>query len=70
MSENVTKPKSIEKRITELDQQTEWFYSDDFSLDQALEKYQAATKLAQEIDQDLTLLKNQVEVLADFTKSE
>lgn len=70
MSENATKPKSIEKRIAELDQQTEWFYSDDFSLDQALEKYQAATKLAQEIDQDLTLLKNQVEVLADFTKSE
>lgn len=70
MSENATKPKSIEKCIAELDQQTEWFYSDDFSLDQALEKYQAATKLAQEIDQDLTLLKNQVEVLADFTKTE
>lgn len=63
-----TANKSISNKITTLDQAVEWFYGDDFSLDQAVEKYRSATKLAQEIEQDLSELKNQVEVLADFTK--
>ena len=61
-------PNSISRKIAELDQAVEWFYSDEFTLDQALPKYQAAIKLSQSIEQDLSELKNQVEVLADFTK--
>ena len=60
--------KSISDKIATLDQAVEWFYGDDFTLDQAVKKYQSATKLAQEIEQDLSELKNQVEVLADFAK--
>ena len=63
-----TEPKSLNHKISQLDESIEWFYGEDFSLDQAIEKYQAATKLAQSIEQDLSELKNQVEVIADFTK--
>ena len=63
------KPDSVTAKIEQLDHEVEWFYGDDFQLDKAVEKYQAATKLATEIDQELTNLKNQVKVIADFTKS-
>ena len=63
-----TANKSISNKIATLDQAVEWFYGDEFTLDQAVEKYQSATKLAREIEQDLSELKNQVEVLADFAK--
>lgn len=66
MSQPATK--TLTHKIAQLDEAVAWFYGDDFSLDQALEKYQSATKLAQEIEDDLGELKNQVEVLADFTK--
>lgn len=63
------KTKSITQKIAELDKQVEWFYGDDFSLDQALSQYKSASQLASEIEQDLSELKNQVEVLEDFTKN-
>lgn len=64
----ITKP-TITEKLAQLDQAVEWFYSDDFSLDQALDKYQSAVKLAQETEKDLAGMKNKVEVLEDFTKS-
>lgn len=63
-----TKP-SLTEKLAQLDVDVEWFYGDDFSLDQALTKYQAAVDLATEVKTDLAELKNQVEVLEDFTKS-
>jgi len=63
------KYKTLNQKIEELDNQVEWFYSDDFKLDQATEKYKKATKLAKEIDVDLKNLKNEIEILAeDFSK--
>lgn len=60
---------SITAKINKLNQQVEWFYGEDFSLDQATAKYQAATKLAKEIESDLENLKNEIEVIEkDFTK--
>lgn len=67
-SSEATKP-TITEKLTQLDQAVEWFYSDDFSLDQALDKYQAAINLAKEAERDLAEMKNKVEVLEDFTKS-
>lgn len=61
-------PSTIEEKVRQLDEQVEWFYGDDFSLDQALKNYEQATKLANEIEHDLTELKNQVEVIADLAK--
>lgn len=59
---------TISHKLARLDEAIAWFHSDDFSLDQALPKYQAAADLAHEIEHDLAELKNQVSVIADLTK--
>ncbi len=60
---------SINDKIESLNQKIEWFYGDDFSLDQATTKYEEATKLAKDIEKDLNELKNKIELIAeDFTK--
>lgn len=62
--------KSLNEKIAELDNQVEWFYSDDFKLDEAVSKYKDAAKLAKDIEKDLNSLKNEIEVLTeDFSKS-
>jgi len=68
---NKTQPenRSISDKIAQLDHEIEWFYGEDFQLDQAVEKYQAASELADKIDRELGELRNQVEVVRDFTKS-
>lgn len=69
MSKVATKSKStISEKLSQLDEQIEWFYSENFSLDQALDKYKSAAQLTKEIEKDLSELKNQVEVIEDFTK--
>ena len=55
--------KSISEKMSELNKQVEWFYGDDFSLDQAAEKYEAAIKSAKDIKSDLETLKNKIEVI-------
>lgn len=62
-------PETISQKLARLDQAVAWFHSDDFSLDQALTKYQAAADLAHTIEHDLDELKNQVSVITDLTKS-
>lgn len=61
--------KSLNQKLKDLDKQVEWFYSDDFKLEKAAEKYREALKLSEEIEKDLKNLKNEIEVLSeDFTK--
>lgn len=61
--------KSLNSKISELDKQVEWFYSDEFELEQAVNKYKQALKLAKEIEKDLDELKNEIKVLnEDFSK--
>ena len=65
----MSEKKTINQKIEDLDKSTDWFYSDDFNLDEAVEKYKAAIKIAKELQKDLDDLKNEVEVLAeDFSK--
>ncbi|MBR0431942.1 exodeoxyribonuclease VII small subunit [Candidatus Saccharibacteria bacterium] len=65
-----TDDKTINQKIEQLNAEVEWFYGDDFSLDQATEKYQASIELAKEIESDLENLKNKITVLSeDFTKA-
>lgn len=69
MSKNVTSQKpTIAEKMEKLDSTVNWFYGEEFTLDKALEKYKAASNLADEISKDLEQLKNEVEVLEDFTK--
>ena len=61
--------KTISDKISELKTGVEWFYSDDFKLEEASEKYKALTALAKEIEGDLDGLKNEIEVIEkDFSK--
>ncbi|MBQ3432935.1 exodeoxyribonuclease VII small subunit [Candidatus Saccharibacteria bacterium] len=60
---------SLNQKIEKLDGQVEWFYSDDFKLEEATGEYKEAVGLAKEIEKDLKELKNEIEVLAeDFSK--
>ena len=61
---------SITDKINKLNELTQWFYSDEFSLDKAEQKYQEAVNLAKEIETDLDTLKNNIEVIdKNFAKS-
>ena len=61
--------KTIAQKIKELEMATEWFYSDDFKLEEAAPRYEAAIKLAKEVEADLNQLRNKIEVIEkDFTK--
>ena len=61
--------KSLTEKINELERATEWFYSDEFNLDAATEKYEKAIEMAKEIEDDLKKMKNKIEIVEkDFTK--
>lgn len=61
--------KNLSQKIRELDKKVEWFNSDDFVLEDAPKKYKEALELANEIEEDLKGLKNEIEVLdVDFSK--
>ena len=62
MSENKL---NLNQKIAELDKKVEWFYSEDFALENAVEKYKDAIKLAKDIEKDLKNLKNEIEVLSE-----
>lgn len=65
----MTEKMSLNNKIERLDAEVEWFYSDEFKLDEAVDKYRQATKLAKDIEKDLNKLKNEIEVLSeDFSK--
>ena len=61
---------TLNEKIKALDAATEWFYSDDFKLEDATTKYKETLELAKEIETDLKNLKNEIEVLSeDFSKN-
>ena len=61
--------KTLNQRIKELEEKIDWFYSDDFNLEEAAKRYKDATALANGLQEDLEKLKNEIEVLKeDFSK--
>ncbi len=61
--------KNISEKIDDLKNGVEWFYSDEFKLEEASEKYKDMTTLAKEIEKDLENLKNDIKVIEeDFGK--
>lgn len=61
--------KTLNQKLEELEKSTDWFYSEDFNLDEAVKKYKEAISLATELQKDLDKLKNEIEVLSvDFSK--
>lgn len=54
---------SISEKMARLDELVVWFDSDGFELEQALDKFMEAKALADEIEGDLTQLKNTITVV-------
>ena len=65
----MTESKTLTQKITDLEHSTDWFYSDEFTLDDAAKRYKEAIELAKEIQKDLSDLQNEIEILdEDFSK--
>ena len=56
---------NINQKMQALRELVAWFESDDFSLEEASEKFEAASKLASEIESELTGVKNTIAVLKE-----
>ena len=54
---------SVAEKTAKLNELVAWFNSDDFELEQALDKFTEAEKLAAEIENDLLALKNRIELV-------
>ena len=54
---------TIAEKTEKLNELVAWFNSDDFELEQALDKFTQAEKLAAEIENDLLALKNRIEIV-------
>lgn len=64
------KNKNLQQKINELSESIAWFDSDDFALEEAIDKFKAAEKLATEIETDLSSFKNDINVLKQKFDSE
>ena len=54
---------SIAEKTIQLNELVAWFDGDDFELEQAIDKFAEAEKLAAEIEADLSAMKNNITVL-------
>ncbi|MFZ3009633.1 MAG: hypothetical protein WA030_01275 [Candidatus Microsaccharimonas sp.] len=62
--------KSVQEKLTELSELVGWFQGASFKLEDALEKFKSAEKLADEIEKDLSKLKNDIKVVKKKFDSE
>ncbi len=62
--------KTVQQKMTALTELVGWFQSTEFSLEEAVDKYKAAEALAEEIEKDLTKLKNDISVVKQRFDSE
>jgi exodeoxyribonuclease VII small subunit len=53
----------IQDKLAKLNEYVAWFDSDEFALEQAVDKFAEAEKLAEEIEQDLAGFKNEINVI-------
>ena len=56
---------TINQKIERLNSEVEWFYGEDFSLDEAQQRYDQSLQLAKDIEQDLEKLKNEITILSE-----
>lgn len=54
---------SISKRMEELEEKMNWFKGDEFTLDEAAERYAEVEKMAGEIEEMLVEMQNSVELI-------
>ena len=64
-----TSKKTIQQKSDNLSELIDWFDSEDFTLEKAVDKFKEAKKLADDIENDLGKIKNDIHVVkADFSK--
>ncbi len=65
----MSEKKNVSDKIEDLKKGVDWFYSEDFKLEEASTKYKDLTKLAKEIEKDLAEMKNEIKIIEeDFSK--
>lgn len=65
------KTETLQEKINRLGDMVAFFDTDDFDIEQALEKYKEAEKLSQEIHKQMNEVKNEITVLKErFDKAE
>jgi exodeoxyribonuclease VII small subunit len=55
--------KSIQDKLSELAKLVAWFDSDDFTLETAIDKFKEAEELAETIEKNLTVIKNDINII-------
>ena len=71
MSKQGSNNASISQKLAQLNEYVAWFESDDFVLEQAIDKYNQAKKLADELMASLESFKNDVTMIKkQFEKDE
>lgn len=60
-----TQKSSLKDKTAKLDELVAWFNGDDFTLEEALDMFKAAEKLAAEIEHGLVELKNEVHIVKE-----
>ena len=64
MSEqNKPDQKTVQEKMNQLSELVAWFQSANFSLEEAVDRYKQAETIAEEIQADLTSLKNEITVI-------
>lgn len=56
---------SVSDKTAKLSELVSWFDGDEFELEQALDKFKEAEKLALEIEKDLAALKNDIQIVKE-----
>ena len=59
--------RSLRDQMEQLEEILAWFDSDEFELEAAVERYQQAARVAEQIDQRLTEIKNKVTIITEDT---
>ena len=62
--------KTVQEQLSELSELVAWFQSPAFKLEDAFDKFKQAEALAEEIEKDLTKLKNDIKVVKKKFDSE
>ncbi|MDD3036071.1 MAG: hypothetical protein PHO93_04075 [Candidatus Saccharimonadaceae bacterium] len=64
------KNKTIKEKMSNLSKMIAWFDSEDFNLEEAIDRFNQTEKLAIEIENDLNELKNEINVIKKKFDSE
>ena len=62
--------KSIQEELAELSKIVEWFDSEEFTLELAIDKFKQAETLAEKVENDLKALKNDIQIVKKKFDSE